>query len=99
MRNALEKVKFIKCKQQALNLGRILSKSSFSPSNLISGVKNYGKSLICCKYIEKGIEHTFETVNKKFEIRVSFNCENKNLIYVVISSGYKEEYIGLKGRI
>ena len=36
MRNALKKVKFIDCKQQAPSLGRILCKSSFSPSNSIS---------------------------------------------------------------
>ena len=33
IRNVLKKVKFINCKRQAPNLGRILCKSSFSPSN------------------------------------------------------------------
>ena len=66
MRNALKKVKFINCKRQAApNLGRILCKSFFSPSNSISGVKSCGKSLACCKYIKEGIEHTFKTVDKK----------------------------------
>ena len=40
------------------------------------------------------MEYTFRTVDRKFEIRVPFNCESKNLIYVVICSGCKEEYIG-----
>ena len=40
------------------------------------------------------MEHTFKTVDEKFEIRVPFNCESKDLIYVVICSGCKEEYIG-----
>ena len=92
MRKALKKVKFINCKRQAPNLGRILCKSSFSPSNSISVVKNCGKSFVCC--IKEGIEHTFKTVDKKFEIRITFNCESKNLIYVVICSGCEEEYIG-----
>ena len=92
MRNALKKVKFINCERQAPNLGRILCKSS--PSNAISGVKNCGKSFVCCQYIKEGIEHTLKTVDRKFEIRVPFNCESKNLIYVVICSGCKEEYIG-----
>ena len=90
MRNALKKVKFINCKRQAPNLGRILCKSSFSLSNSISGVKNCGKFSVCCQYIKEGIEHTFKTVDKKFEIRVPFNCESKNLIYVVICSDCKE---------
>ena len=94
MRNTLKKVKFINCKRQAPNLERILCKSSFSPSNSISGVKNCNKSFVCCQYIKEGIEYTFKTVDKKFEIRIPFNCESKNLIYVVICSGCKEEYIG-----
>ena len=94
MRNALKKVKFINCKRQVLNLGRILCKSSFSPNNSISGVKSFGKSFVCCQYLKESIEHTFKTVDKKFEIRTPFICESKNLIYVVIGSGCKEEYIG-----
>ena len=66
----------------------------FSPSNSISGVKNCGKSFICCQYINGGIENTFKTVDKKFEIRIPFNCESKNLIYAVICSGCREKYIG-----
>ena len=93
MRNTLGKVKFVECNRQAPNLIKILCKSSFSPSNLISGLKNYGKSLVCCKYIKEGIEHNFKTVDKKFKIRVLFNCESKNLIYIVPCSGCKEEYI------
>ena len=94
MRHALKKAKIINCKQQGPKLGRILSKSSFSPSNSNSGVKNSGQSFVCSQYIKKGIEHTFKTVGEKFEISVPFNCESKNLTYVVISSGCKEEYIG-----
>ena len=99
MRNALKKVKFINCKRQAPNLRRILCKSSFSPSNSISGVKNCGKSFVCCQYIKEGIEHTFKAVDKKFEIRIPFNCESKNLIYVAICSSCKEEYTGQTQRI
>ena len=40
------------------------------------------------------MEHTFKTVDKKFEIRIPFNCESKSLIYVVTCSGCKEEYLG-----
>ena len=94
MKNALKKVKFINCKLPAPKLVRIFCKSSFSPSNSISGIKNCGKSFACCQYIKQGKEHTFETVDEKFEIRMPFNCESKNLIFVEICSGRKEEYIG-----
>ena len=94
MRNALKKVKFVNCKRQTPNLKRILCKSSFSPISSISGVKNCGKSFVCCQYIKEGIEHTFKTDDKKFEIRIPLNCESENLIYVAICSGCKEEFIG-----
>ena len=42
----------INCKRQAPNFGRILCKSSFSPSNSISGVKNCGKGFVCCQFIK-----------------------------------------------
>ena len=71
-------------------------KSSFSPSNSTSGVNNCGKSFVCCQFIKEGIEHIFKTVSKEFEIRKPVYCENKNLIYVVIYSGCKEEYIEQK---
>ena len=74
MRNALKKVKFINCKLQAPNLGRILSKSYFSLNNSISAVKTCGKSFACCQYIKEGIKHTFKTADKQLEIRVLFNC-------------------------
>ena len=45
MRKALKKVKFINCMRQAPNLRRKLCKSSFSPSNSISGVKIVAKVL------------------------------------------------------
>ena len=83
-------MKFINCKLQAPNL----CKSSFPPSNSNSGVKNCGKSFVCGQYVKEDIEDTFKTVNKKFEIRVPFSCESKNLIYAVICSGCKEEKIG-----
>ena len=35
------------------------------------------QNFACYQYINEGIEHTFKTVSKKFEIRVPFNCESK----------------------
>ena len=94
MRNASKEVKFVNCERQAPNLGGVLCKSSFSPSNSNSGVKNCCKSSVCCQYMKEDMEHTFKTVSKKFKIKVPFNCESKNLIYVVICRSCKEEYTG-----
>ena len=94
MRNTFKKVTFTNCKQQAPNLGWILCKTFFSPSNSKSGTNNCDKSFVCCEYIREDIKHTFKTLSKKFEIRVPFNIKSKNLISVIICSGCEEEYIG-----
>ena len=86
-------IKKVKLQGTSTNLGRILCKSSFSPNNSNSGVKNWSKSFICCQYIKEYIVDTFKFVTKKFKI-IPFNYESKNLIYVVNCSGCKEENIG-----
>ena len=68
--------------------------TKLSINNSISAVKNCGKRLVYCQYIKEGIENTFKTVDEKLKIKVPFNCENKNLTYVVICSGFKEDYRG-----
>ena len=64
MRNRLKKVKFSNCKRQTPNLGRILCKSSLSPSKSISRVKNCSKIFVSCQYIKEGIVHSSKTVDK-----------------------------------
>ena len=60
MKDALNKVKIINCKRQALHLGKILCRSSFFSNNSSLSVKNWSKNCICCQYINKNIEHTRE---------------------------------------
>lgn len=83
MKDALNKVKIIKCKRQAPELGRILWRSYFFSNNSYISVKNWSKNYFCCQYISKSTEHTRE-----------LNCDSKDLIYVLICSGCKKEYIG-----
>ena len=73
-----------------------MAKNRVSKSCLIAELcfHRFCKSFVCCQYIKEVIEHTFKTVDKKFEIRILFNCESKSLIYVVICGGSKEEYKG-----
>ena len=85
----MKKCKKIKKKKNLTFYVRVL----FHLVNSNSAVKNCGKSFACSQYIKEDIEHAFKTVSKKFEIMVSFNCESKNLIYVLICSSRKKEYI------
>ena len=41
--------------------------------------------------------YLFKRVNKVFFLKNNFNCESRNLIYVVICQGCQEEYIGNTG--
>ena len=92
MRNALKKIEFINCMRQAPNLGRILCKSSFSPGNSNSGVKNRGKTFVCCQYIKEGIGHTSKTVSKNFEIRVAFNYGQPQTMLKEIFNTYRQYF-------
>ena len=56
-----------------------------------------GKSWVCCPDLLKDCSYLFKGVNKVFLLKSNFNCESRNLIYVVICQGCKEEYIGETG--
>ena len=60
-------------------------------------VNTCGKSCVCCPYLLKASSYLFKRINKVFFLKGSFNCESRNLIYVVICKGCKEEYIGETG--
>ena len=94
MEKALKKTKFVNCKRQAPNLERILCKSGFNSTMFRGIVEQCGKNCFCCDYISQGTEYLFKEVKYTFKIKSKFNCESKNLIYVIICSGCNKEYIG-----
>ena len=89
MRNALKKVKCINCERQAPKEG-YYTRVLFQPLTQIREY-NIAAKVLSVTYASRKL---VKTVSKKFEIRVPFVCESKNLIYVVICSACKEEYIG-----
>ena len=60
-------------------------------------VNSCGKNCVCCPYLLKVSSYLFKRVNKVFFLKNNFNCESRNLIYVVICQGCQEEYIGKTG--
>ena len=80
--------------RQPLNLERILCKSSFSSNEAVPSVKRCGKNCYCCDYIKEGNQFIFKKNSFTFIIKTNFSCESRNLIYVIVCSGCKEEYIG-----
>ena len=89
--------KLIKCMHQAPNLERLLCKSKFMPVEEHFQVNSCGKNCVCCPYLLKASSYLFKRVNKVFFLKNNFNCESKNLIYVVICQECQEEYIGETG--
>ena len=60
-------------------------------------VNSCGTSCVCCPYLLKASSYLFKRMNKAFFLKDNFNWESRNLIYVVICQGCKEEYIGKTG--
>ena len=97
MSNIFQRKKLVKCMSQEPNLGRLLCWSKFESQHKNHEVKNCGKNCVSCPYLLKASLYQFKRINKTFLLKNSFNCESSNLIYVVISQGWKEEYIGETG--
>ena len=97
MSNVFNGKKLIKSMRQAPNLERLLCKSKFMPVEEHFHVNSCGKNCICCPYLLKASSYLFKRVNNVFFLKDNFNCESRNLIYVVICQGCQEEYIGETG--
>lgn len=97
MSNIFHKKKLVNSMSQAPNLGRLLCRSDFQSQHKQHEVKTCGKNCVCCPYLLNASTYIFKKVHKTFYLKTSFNCESNNLIYVVICSGCKEEYIGETG--
>ena len=97
MLNIFRGKKLGKSMSLAPNLGRLLCTSKFESQHKNHKVKNCGKNCISCPYLLKASLYQFKQVKKTFLLKNSFNCDSSNLIYVVISQGWKEDYIGETG--
>ena len=58
-------------------------------------VNSCGKNCVCCPYLLKASSYLFKRLDKAFFLENNFNCEIRNLIYVVIFQGCKEEYLSI----
>ena len=98
MKDVFQNYRLINSWKQPPNLGRILCKSKFTSVKQSFKVKKCNKKCFCCKdYLLEGTSFQFKKHNSTFDLKANFNCESSNLIYVVICSGCKEEYIGQTG--
>ena len=85
--------------RQAPNLERLLCNSKFMPVEVNFHVNFCEKHCVCCPYLVRASSYLFKRVNKDFFLKNNFNCESRNLIYVVICQGCKEEYIDETGSL
>ena len=102
--NIFQGTRLIKSERQPQNLGRLLQNSVFSRNRAIWGVKSCNqKNCRACDYLQATDSFYFHRVGTHFKIRTTFNCESRNLIYVIVCQGCEKYYIGstgyLRGRV
>ena len=83
--------------RQAPNLERLLCKSEFMSVEETFHVNSFTKSCVCSSYLLKASSYLLKRVNEVFFLKSNFNCESRNLFYIAICRGCKEEYIGETG--
>ena len=91
------KHKLIDSERQRSNLKKLLCSSNFSSNKPTFKTTKCGKSCFCCDYIIEAELFKFKNWQQLFILKSNFNCETLNLIYVIICSGCKKEYIGQTG--
>ena len=93
MKNKIKDFKLINSKRQPLSLERILCKTEYVNKDKL-GAKKCGKNCVCCNYILECKSYQFKNSHLPFIIKSPFTCISKNLLYIIICSGCKKEYIG-----
>ena len=79
----------------APNLERLLCKSKFLRVEDHFYVNSCGKNCVCCPYQLKASSYLFKSVDKVFFLKNNFNCEIRNLIYVVIVKAAKKSILSI----
>ena len=91
-----KELKVIQSPRQEPNLKKILTKAEFTSRN--PGVAKCGdKRCECCHHLLLTDAHKLKNVDKTFKLTTSMSCDSSNLIYAVLCSSCKEEYIGETG--
>ena len=88
------KRKLIDSKGQPCHWKKLLCSSNFSTNQPIFKTKNYSESCFSCDYITETEFLKFKNCHQPFDLKSYFNCENPNLLYIIICNGCNKEYIG-----
>ena len=92
MKNVLNKFVFIKSKRQPPNLKRLLTKAKFCEEEHPPKITRCGRgNCALCDHLIKG-----SSFQSKMGIKYQFDmsCDVKNVVYVLICKGCREEYDG-----
>ena len=97
MGNCFKSKRLVIANSQAPNLRRLLSTSQCNEEN-IKGVNKCKNTCITCRmYLKEGKSHKFKETNTEFTVKSNFDCNTRNLIYVLICGNCELEYIGQTG--
>ena len=94
--DSFENLRVMKSKQQAPNLRKILNKPEFSQTQ-VGVFKCPDKRCECCVSLLLGNLHPFKNVDKTFNLKTQFSCDNSNLLYINVCSTRRKECTGETG--
>lgn len=94
MQTILKDYTFIKSKRQLPNLKRLLTKAKFQTHESIPKITKCGRSNCgLCSNLVEGQSYKSKS-GHTFKVKFPMSCDVKNIVYLLICNGCKEEYIG-----
>ena len=99
LRKILEKKQLIFAKRQPQNLRSLVCKSTFLEYEETFEVKKCKKSCICCKYLKEGSSINFNKAGVDFKIKNNFDCNSKNVLYVITCGNCPFQYLGVTNNL
>ena len=96
-KEAFQNIELMPCYRQPPSLKKLLTKACYSNNENFNVTKCGDSRCKCCPLLKTSNNHIFKTTQDKFILKSNFDCNSSNLVYVVICSNCKEEYIGETG--
>lgn len=94
MKTVLEDFTVIKSKRQLPNLKRLLTRAKFCTQEKTPQVQKCGRpNCGLCNFLLEGQFYKSKS-GYTFKVKFPMSCDVKNVIYIIICNGCKEEYVG-----
>ena len=103
LQSAFSNKRLLCAKRKSSNIKQLLTTAAFSERNLAEcGIKRCKDNCVTCQYLVETTEVIFKECYESFKLKYSFNCNSKNVIYLIKCKCLKiyiGECISLKQRL